>query len=415
MGTIVAGFPITYKINKERSIIVNKWLQSSLIVSTALLAACASNNNKVISANQQRLANSPQPVQQASTVRMVRVAPEYREDAPDRYVVKRGDTLWDIAGRFLRNPGRWKEIWHANPQIKNPNLIYPGDVISYTTVGGMRKLQVAGSSNPIRGKFTGRRTSDGRPIYNVSPGVRIETVADPIPTVPKEIVYPFMTKNRVLEPGFSHDYPYVIGQADNNYISLSGRSEIYAKSEDGFDAEMYDVFREEGTINDPTSGKTLGVEAVYVGKLKQVKEENDDGIATFMQVDSVNPLLPEDILIPTAEAKYGGELNFLPKLPDVDDDVVVVRAIGASNTSTASQFSTLLINVGSDDDADAGDVFKIVRAKEQMAKGRDGKAYKLPDYEIGFAMVYRTFDDFSYALVMSATDVIYPGDRLVTP
>ncbi|PIE44924.1 MAG: hypothetical protein CSA44_02835 [Gammaproteobacteria bacterium] len=330
-------------------------------------------------------------------------------------MVKRGDTLWDIAGRFLKNPARWKEIWHANPQIKNPHLIYPGDVISYTTVGGMRKLQVAGSSNPIRGKFTGKRTADGRPIYHVSPGIRVENIADPIPTVPKEIVFPFMTQNRVFEPGFSKDYPYVVGQADGNYIALNGRNEIYAKSEDGFDAETYDVFRESGAINDPVSGQLLGIEAVYVSKLTKVKPENDDGIATFMPSEVANPLFPEDVLIPSGKISYGGDLTFLPKLPDVDDEVVVVRPIGSNNTQTASQFSTLLLNIGDDDGAVEGDVFKIVRAKAQMAKGRDGKSYQLPDYEVGVAMIYKTFDNASYALVMSATDVIYPGDRLLVP
>ncbi|PID64962.1 MAG: hypothetical protein CR977_02645, partial [Gammaproteobacteria bacterium] len=320
-------------------------------------------------------------------------------------------------GLFLKNPARWKEIWHANPKIKNPNKIYPGDVIAYRSVGGVRKLQVAGSSNPIRGKFTGRRTSDGRPVYNLSPTVRTEALAEPIPAVPKDIVYPFMTKNLVVEPGFSQEYPYIVGQADGNFIALTGRQEVYAKSDDdAFSHELYDVFRESSPIKDPQDGEMLGVEAVYVGQLKLVKPANEDGIGTFMQTETVNPLYPKDILIPSVAVEAGGDLNFMPKLPNLtEDNVMVIRPIGAMNNASGSQFSTILVNVGSDDGMTAGDVFKVVRAQAQTGVGRDGERYHLPDYEVGLAMVYKTYDEVSYALIMNAYDVVYPGDRLIRP
>lgn len=388
---------------------MNNWLTSGLIVATALLGACAGTTQP----NQAQTIKKPKLI--PSTVVPI-VPPEYRADAPDRYVVKRGDTLWGIAGAFLKNPARWKEVWHANPQIKNPNKIYPGDVIAYKSVGGVRKLQVAGSSNPIRGEFTGRRTADGRPVYNLTPSIRTEALAEPIPAVPKDIVYPFMSKNLVLEPGFSQDYPYVVGQADGGFIALTGRTEIYAKSDDDtFEHELYDVFRESQPIKDPISGEVLGIEAVYVGQLKQTKAANEDGIGTFVQTDSVNPLYPKDILIPSETAELGGDLNFMPQLPDLDEDAIVIRPIGAMNTATGSQFSTILVNVGDNDGMRTGDVFKIVRAKPQMGVGRDGSQFRLPDYEVGLAMVYKTYEETSYALIMNAYDVVYPGDRLVKP
>lgn len=387
---------------------MNYWLTSGLLATAALLGACASTSSSD---------QTQAPKKQAVPAKLIPLSPpEYRADAPNRYVVKRGDTLWRIAGMFLKNPGRWKEVWHANPQIKNPNKIYPGDVIAYRSVGGVRKLQVAGSSNPIRGKFTGRRTADGRPVYNLSPSIRTEALSEPIPAVPKEIVYPFMTKNLVLEPGFAQDYPYVVAQADGGFIALTGRPEIYAKSDDdAFNDELYDVFRESDPIKDPVSGEFLGVEATYVGQLKMVKAANEDGIGTFVQTDSVNPLYPKDILIPTAKVEQGGDLNFMPQLPTLDEDAIVIRPMGTMNNSTGSQFSTIIVNVGADDGMQAGDVFKIVRAKPQMGVGRDGQRFRLPDYDVGLAMVYKTYDEISYALIMNAYDVVYPGDRLIRP
>ncbi|MGY0399359.1 MAG: LysM peptidoglycan-binding domain-containing protein [Ostreibacterium sp.] len=386
---------------------MNKWLHFGLIINISLLVACASG------AGIQQSNTSSKRVSIPAT--LVRVAPEYRADAPDRYVVKRGDTLWAIASRFLKNPGRWKEIWHANSHIKNPNLIYPGDVISYVTISSKRKLQVAGSSSPARAKFTGKRTNDGRPVYHLSPSVQTEYTIDPIPTIPKDAVYPLMTKNRILEPGFSENYPYVVGQADGNYISLSGRREVYARSENGFDDELYDVFRESSMINDPVDGEVIGVEAVYVGQLKKVKNENEDGIATFVQTESNNPLYPQDILISSQQAKYGDELNFLPKLADIREGVVVVRPIGLAKANTASQFDTVLLNIGDNDGIVPGDVVKIVRSKEKYGTGRNGESFRLPDYEVAMAIIYKTQANSSYALIMDAYDTVYAGDRIVTP
>ncbi len=390
---------------------MNNWITSSLLIGATLLAACSSANHNA------PVPRAPMLKTNGLTTKQVKlVAPEFREDAPDRYIVKRGDTLWTIAGRFLKSPARWKEVWYANPQIKNPNKIYPGDILAYKTVGGVRRVQVAGSSNPIRsGVYSGKRTRDGRPVYNLSPSVEVELLPEPIPTVPKDAVFPFMTKNLVLEPGFSADYPYVVGQADGGFIALTGRDKVYARSDNPFDAALYNVYREGDPIKDPFDGVVTGVEATYVGQLKLVKQANEDGVATFVQTDKANPLYPKDILVPTKRAPEGVELSFLPKLPDVNGDVVVIRPLGAANPTTASQFSTLLISGGRDIGVTEGDVFTIVRAKEQMGRGRDGDTFKLPDYESGMGIVYKVNENTSYLLVMNAYDVIYPGDRLIRP
>ncbi len=387
---------------------MKKRLQLSLVVCVAMLSACtatASYNN----------ANHNLPGRQIKApAKLARVFPEYRIGAPSRYIVRRGDTLWGIANLFLKNPARWREIWHANPQITNPNLIYPGDIISYITIGGKRKLQVAGSNNPLRARRTGR-TSDGRPVYKLTPMVQTEYIAEPIPTLPKDVVYPFMSKNKVLTPGVSSEYPYIVGQQDGGYISLSGRNQVYARTEDGeFEYTEYDVFRETKALNNPANGESLGVEAIYVGHLRLIKNANEDGIGTFIQTDSVNPLYPRDILIPYEDAAYGGELNFLPKLADYNEDAMIVRPIGMTGAQTGSQFSTVLINVGQGE-AQLGDVFKVVRGSHKIGRGRDGESYRLPDYAVAIGMVYRTFENSSYALILNASHRIRTGDRLVTP
>lgn len=394
---------------------MNKWLIPASMAGVVLLSACASDRApKTLEGANAPHITAPRTVRAATKNDVNIVADAFRADAPDRYIVQPNDTLWSIAGRFLKNPAYWKAIWHANPQIKNPNKIYPGDIISYVTTNGQRKLQIANAGGDgMRGRRTGK-TSDGRPIYKMIPGIRTEALDLPIPTVPKQVVYPFMTKNLVLEPGFSQDLPYVVNQADSGYISLTTRNQIYAKG-DHFEYDIYNVYREQAPIKDPQSGALLGVEAVYIGQLKMVKPANEDGIATFVQTDSANPLYPKDVLIPAKAEPAGSDLSFFPKISSTDVVPVVIRTLGTNNDKTASQFSTVLINAGRDEDIQTGDVFSVVRAKPQMGKGRNGEVFQLPDYEVGIAIIYKVENNFSYAMIMNATDIIYPNDRFIKP
>lgn len=389
---------------------MRNWLPASLVAVAMVLGGCQSNKEVPKAPG---LAAMPLKSPSLITPKRVQVAPEYRDDAPDRYLVQPGDTLWDIAGRFLKSPARWKDIWHANPQLKNPNRLYPGDVISYKRVNGQKKLQIAGTTNQAHGQNSGKKTADGRPIYNLMPTVRTQLIESPIPTLPKAVVYPFVTKNLIVEPGYKEDYPYIISAGTARGISLTQRGQVYALG-DAFEADEYDVFRESSPIIAPQTGELLGIEIVYVGRLKLSGLPNDDGVATFVQMNNARPLYPDDVLIPAHYAQAGMDLHFFPRVPSVSDTVSVIRAMGQSQQA-ASQFSTLLLDAGANDGMAEGDVFTLVRGGEQQAVSREGLAVRLPDREVGLAIVYQVHGQTSYALVMNATDLIYPGDRLVAP
>lgn len=366
----------------------------------------------------------------------------YRADAPERYVVQRGDTLWGIAGRFLYAPSRWKEIWYANPNIKNPNLIYPGDIISYVTVNGQKRLHVAGSSNPARAKYIGRKTTDGRPIYRLSPTVRVKAISEPIPTIPREVVYPFVTKNRIIDAALFTSAPYVVSPAgnqirrasvffnqpyvespaENSTISLARHPKVFAKGSN-FDSELYDIYRKAEDVYAPIAQesdirrvrKPIGTEAVYVGQLQLIEDANEDGVATLIQIDSVSPLMPNDILVPSPELKVGGDLFFMPQLPQSTDVATILKPLGTTGSQTGSQFNTLLISRGANDGIVEGMVFQVVRVDSTKGKDREGNDIRLPSESVGHVMIYRVYENLSYALVLDATDVIYPGDCLVSP
>lgn len=382
---------------------MNKWLLIGF--STLILAlGCASKK----------------PVEPPPKVKMQKVdysnSPAFREGVPTNYVVKKGDTLWDLANKFLNNPGRWKEIWYNNPKIKNPHLVYPGDTLSITMIDGERKLQVTSSENPVRGElFTGKRTADGRPIYDVSPSVHYEEIENPIPSIPYHAVAPFMSKNKVFESDFSNDYPYIVGDSSNGYLSLSGNSRIYAHgNKEQFTAQEYQVFRNTGVIKHPFTDKTLGVMATFVADLSLLKEPSGEDVAelTFSGIGE-QPIYPNDILIPKTKADQGDVLNFLPSLPEVDDSPIIITPL--ENGLSGSQFQTLVIDQGSLEGIEPGNVFKIVRGAPKYGKGKNGESFKIPDYELGVGIAYRVYDNVSFVLVMTSNDVIYKNDRLVMP
>lgn len=386
------------------------WKNSVPVVLALFLAACVSDKETV--AVKQHKTPPGKVIYAANTGSTVRVSPEFKSDAPGKYVVRRGDSLWKIAGMYLKNPGRWKEVWHSNPQIKNPNRIYPGDVLALKTMSGKKRVYVKSRPSGSHGKFTGKRTSSGLKIYNVKPTVINQRLEEPLPTFPVSAIAPFIEKNLVVDSSFGDELAYVVGDSSNTYVSLTQRDIIYAKGE--FTQDSYDVYRREDEITDPIDGSNLGYEANYVGELLLVRETNEDGIGTFTQVDKYRPLMPKDVLVPKIEQKAGEPLNVFPSIYDGDEEgLYVVKTIGRSLTGT--QFNTLLVKGGREQGLKAGQVFSIVRGTAQTGVGRNGETIKLPDYEVGLAMVYKTMENMSYVLVMNAYDVIYAKDRLVIP
>ncbi len=172
-------------------------------------------------------------------------------------------------------------------------------------------------------------------------------------------------------------------------------------------------FREESAVVDPYTQEQLGAQLTYIGRVQKVKGANDEDISSFKLKNNKRRVLPNDILLPVKEVKPGQSLNFTPSISKQDIQPSIIRPLERSYTG--SQFQTLIINAGANDGLVKGNVFKIVRANAKYGTGRDGEQYKLPNYEVGIAMIYRVYEGVSYALVMNSYDAIYPKDRLVAP
>jgi len=366
------------------------------------------------------------------TVATYAAAVELRGDHPDSYVVKRGDTLWDISARFLKKPWLWPEIWQANPQIKNPHLIYPGDVISLAYLDRVTAKVAAG-----------------------------ERTASPVNAVPLEEIEPFLRDTRIVSD--IDNLPYVVGLEDNRLRGVRGHV-AYVKGLDGIPAgQRYLVVRPEkryrmveraGLCCDlfqsqdldargrpgPDDG-TLWSNAVFPSKHTEfmgyelvtqttgtVTRGEVGGIqATTLLLDTEGrDVRVGDRLLPVEAQPY--DLQFFPHPPKQQAKYgrVTVMSV-ADRYTTGGTHDVIAISGGAREGIDNGTVFSLWRRGDSVTdKVKDGldrdedltmfeNKVRLPDEFAGHAMVFRTFDNVSYALVMSSVKPVRVGYELKHP
>jgi LysM repeat protein len=349
-----------------------------------------------------------------------------RPDHPDRYVVQKGDTLWDIASRFLQSPWNWPKIWTINEQIANPHLIYPGDVLVLRFVGGRpqvtvgeRPAQVApegaapqgapapkgGAEAPVVREYEGVQGAPSGRVTKLSPRVIEKPLEKPIPTISPDEILPFLSKPLVVDKHELKKAGYVTIGLDDR-IALGDNSEFYARGLKDTSAETYQLYRRGQRIRD--GHKTLGYEAIYLGDARML-EPGDPSRLVVTKVKQ--EILPTDsLLIAPAREPLP---YFFPHAPPEDVKGRIITAF--ESVSELGPFTIVTVNLGKDDGIDDGTVLRIMRnAGKRKDPVRRGK-YRLPPEESGLMMVFRTFEQLSYGLVINATRPIHIHDDVITP
>jgi len=368
------------------------------------------------------------------TVTGLVVAAELRRDHPDSYVVQKGDTLWGIAGRFLDKPWQWPEIWQANPQIENPHLIFPGDVISLAYVDGRLR---AG-------------------ITKLSPQIRREP-ADAVQTIPLSDVEAYLTSYRVLQKGEFENLPYVLGLEEGRTRAASGQT-VYVRGLGGAAAgERFSVVRPtvryavhphpatgkrqarttpweagRGTVYEPPSHRWAEFAAIDQG-FEVVGYEVRD-VATGVVTRAGDPAIvlltgegyevaKSDLLMPMPEQAY--DLAFMPKAPNRVPDHARILAV-SDGLRISGPGRVVALSVGSENGISNGDVFsiwspgeevsdRVKHARNKLAADYPGNRVALPDEFNGHVMIFRTFGRVSYGLVMDGIRPARVGDKLKAP
>ena len=312
---------------------------------------------------------------------------------PERYVVVKGDTLWDISGRFLSEPWRWPDIWHANPQIENPHLIYPGDIIELSYVEGKPRLSLK------RGG-----------LVKLSPRVRSDAVGNAIPAIPINAIQQFLSRPYVLNDTALEGVPYIVSFGEEHLLG-STNVKAYVRSIETEKHAHFDVIRPGPPYRDGDTGEILGYQARYVGNA-ELFETGDP--ATVVLNDMQLEFTIGDRLIPDTETLPLG--TFVPRVPDREIGGSIIGVLNGVNQ--IGQYDTVVLDRGGEDGLKPGNVLAInhhgALVRDTVAKF-GGTKVKLPDEPAGILLVYRAFDRVSFGLVMYATRAIHVGDRVANP
>ncbi len=395
-----------------------------------------------------------------------------QDNAPDKYVVVKGDTLWDISARFLKDPWKWPQIWNLNrDEIKNPHWIYPGDLIVLDKSGASPRLKL------VRGEKNGMTT------VKLSPGARERVVGgDAIPAIPIRAIHPFLTQPRVVAEGALEGTPIILGTNEDRVILSAGDDAYASAGKEG--VARWNILRPGKMLKDPDSGEVLGQEVVYLGDARTLVPGAPQKIRVTR---SVQEILPKDKLL---EADDRATFEYIPRAPESKINGRIISAYGG--ISDSGRYQTVVINRGSRDGLEPGHVLAVYRTGKLVDKARSrwvyldsgcikpgekvnstepydpskvmqdckpgtavpagpwayldvgclkpGKsvsfdqafdprevydrhctekgaadALRLPDQRTGLVMVYRVFDRVSYALIMQSDRPVYLLDTVKNP
>ncbi|GBE09540.1 lysM domain protein [bacterium BMS3Abin12] len=323
-----------------------------------------------------------------------------RPDHPNRYVVVKGDTLWGISARFLRDPWLWPEVWSVNPQIRNPNLIYPGDAITLAYVNGKPRLRLQRGASAPHGMRTVR----------LVPEVQREPLPKAIPTIPLDAIRPFLTRTTVVSKGELADAPYVVDIAGEHLVGADG-NRIYVRRLDDTTLRRFVVVRQGDTYRNPRTGKILGYEAIHLADAELVRAGHP---ATLRLSHADQEVRIGDRLLPLPAQRLPDD--FVPQAPKRPVDGQIISVF--HGVSQIGQDQVVVLDVGKEQGIRAGDVLAIYQAGRRIrdtVEGGIGRTVSLPDERAGILMVFRPFRRVSYALVMSATRAIHLEDVVRNP
>lgn len=309
---------------------------------------------------------------------------ELKQGHPDRYVVQKGDTLWAIASQFLDDPWRWPLIWQENPEIENPHLIYPGDLLVVTSDRMVKAVRL-------------------------EPKTYAQPLERAIKTIPPHIIEPFLISGIIIEPGELDNAGHVLSGVEDNQLVLGKYMELYARGLSDTTAPGYTIFRIGKSLSDPETGELLGIEAIHLGDAVMVRAGDD--ISKLRIIDANREIGPGDKIVPKLEdAPLPYYQPHAP--PSFVSGWIMLAPTGVDEVGKSA---VVIISGGKREGLDAGTVLKAMLHRGTRIDPVTEEEYDVPDEVSGLLMVFRAFEKLSYALVMESSREIHIGDKYESP
>lgn len=330
---------------------------------------------------------------------------------PQSYTVVRGDTLWDIARFFLEDPWRWPEVWQNNPEVENPHLIYPGDLLILSYVEGR---PVISRNSPIgMGTGTGSASDNtSYPTVKLRPQIRTSQTDRAISTIPADIIAPFLIKPRVITADALLTAPYVVSSVDGHLIAGTG-NRLYVRGLQNRPASEYVVVRQGAPyINPNDEDDILGYEAIHVAE-GRVTRLGDP--ATLLVTRAEREILNGDRILDKGD--HALSAAFLPRAPTVRMNGRIIAVV--DGVSQIGQYAIVVLDLGRQTGIEPGHVLAALRegevVRDRVLSGFISNKVQLPDEKSGHLMIFRVFERVSFALVMEASYPLHILDRVTNP
>lgn len=375
------------------------------------LSGCATTEEVPPPAPVEQVEAPPEPAPQTEVMAEPEPAPapvpvQLKEDAPLKYVVKKGDTLWDISQRFLKDSWQWPELWYANPDVNNPHLIYPGDVLYLYWVGGQPRLAKEGEPPPA--ETAGVMPPAG--IDDSGPRVREMPLEEAITGIPLDAIRGFLRGPRVVSRDELEDAPYVVGFEENR-LAVGDDTIAYALDVEDPKITHYQIVRIGEEYRDPDDDDVIGYEARPVADT-EVRAFGDPTTTIYLARSDMETRVG-DVLLPTD--KDALPARFHPKAPQrkVDGRIISVY----NGLSQIGQYQIVAINRGTEAGLEPGHILAVYQLGRRVKDPKSffGSKVELPDINAGQVMVFKTTPRLSHALVLSVVRPIHILDRVETP
>lgn len=317
--------------------------------------------------------------------------PQLKNNYPEQHTVVKGDTLWDISNTFLSNPWMWPEIWHVNPQIENPHLIYPGDIIRLIYLDGKPRITV-----------------DRNRVVKLSPKARVVDQGESIPSIPLDEIDKFLSRSRIVTAEALASAPHVVS-GESKRLVLGKGDRLYARGEFDDSIAVYGVYRKGETYLDPETGEVLGVQALDIGSGRMRALEGD--IATLLMTRTTEEVRVGDRLL--TEEQRAIDSTFFPSAPEGEVDARIIAVEGG--VTQVGNMDVVVINRGDREGMKVGNVLAVYKLGGTVKDRVKGDTVTLPDERAGLVMVFRTFEKLSLGLVLEADRPLAIKDLVRNP
>jgi hypothetical protein len=323
----------------------------------------------------------------------LQAAVELKEDVPETYIVKKGDTLWGISGMYLQKPWLWPQLWDANPQIDNPHLIYPGDELYLVWIDGQPRLRM-------------RRGRD----VKMTPNMRVSDLDLAIPIIPLDEIGPWLKWSRIVAEGELNGAPYIVAGSQSHLLSAPG-DRVFGRGNFPEGERAFGIYRPGEAYYDPLTKELLGYQAQDIGNTKLLSS-SADSVAELEVTRVTEEVRISDRLLPLRERVIDATFHPRPPSVEIEDGFMIAVPGGVTQIGTND---IVVVNKGERDGLEVGQVLAVYQSGELIFDKIAEENVLLPDIRAGLAMVFEVFEKASYAIILKSDKPLIVGDKVKNP